>query len=92
MTFEAIQNPANPNEFGPKTHKAHHHAKVRFVLDQEDCIGCAICADVCEQSALDFAFQAAWPLWNKERCNGCTQCMQQCPTGAIVVSFVRNKV
>ena len=60
--------------------------RICFSLDAGQCIGCAICADVCTQAALAFDRQAIRPEWDSSRCNGCMECQLQCPTGAIEVS------
>ena len=51
-------------------------------IDQERCIGCMRCAEVCPGNLI-------WKKGEKaliripEDCWGCTSCMKACPTGAI---------
>ena len=59
------------------------HGSVEFVIDSDQCVGCAVCADLCPLVALSFPFQGTLPRWSVERCNGCGVCARQCPTGAI---------
>ena len=62
---------------------------LHFHLDQGQCVGCAICADVCADGALRLDAAALRPEWFAARCSGCRLCEQECPTGAIAVRFSR---
>ncbi len=60
---------------------------LRFEIEETQCIGCAVCADLCDRGALDFRWQGSLPAWDRALCNGCGTCARQCPTGAIRVSL-----
>ncbi|MCD6350946.1 MAG: 4Fe-4S binding protein [Armatimonadetes bacterium] len=60
-------------------------APVKWSLDESQCVGCAICADVCPEGALSLAADELLPVWRADLCTACRQCAEQCPTGAIVM-------
>lgn len=49
---------------------------------QVGCIGCKMCAKVCEEGAIIIENNLAHIDY--ERCTGCGNCKQKCPTGAII--------
>jgi ferredoxin len=51
------------------------------VINEEMCIGCGICADICREHAV--VFMDANPKIKPDRCSGCGDCIDQCPNGAI---------
>jgi formate hydrogenlyase subunit 6/NADH:ubiquinone oxidoreductase subunit I len=59
---------------------------VTFTLNQEACIGCEKCAEVCPVLAIDFDEdkEKAYFL-NQDNCIICRQCMDVCPTGAVLI-------
>lgn len=58
---------------------------VHLDLEESQCVGCAICSDVCPTRAWFMGRADLLPIWTAERCNGCTLCALHCPTGAITV-------
>ncbi len=62
---------------------------VDFILKNDECIGCAICADVCLEDAIEVNEVDFYPLWDKKKCVGCRECEEQCPTEAIKVFVMK---
>jgi Na+-translocating ferredoxin:NAD+ oxidoreductase RNF subunit RnfB len=60
------------------------------VLRPEECVGCAVCDDLCEPEALLLGAEDLLPVWLSELCTGCSVCERQCPFGAITVEWVPN--
>lgn len=60
---------------------------VGFRLDESQCVGCAICADVCREGALLMTGRDLLPRWTASRCNGCKICEKECPTAAILITL-----
>ncbi len=56
-----------------------------FHLDESQCVGCAICVDVCPHQALAMSRGDLLPAWVAGLCTGCALCEQECPTAAIAV-------
>ncbi|NOZ85253.1 MAG: hypothetical protein GXP49_03135 [Deltaproteobacteria bacterium] len=54
-------------------------------LDQGQCIGCGICADLCSYDAVYMPASQAYPAPVRGACIGCMLCVSQCPTEAVVV-------
>ena len=61
----------------------------KWWVDENQCVGCAICVDVCSEGALIMGRDDLVPVYLAERCTACGQCAEQCPTGAIVVTAAR---
>ena len=55
-------------------------------IDAEQCVACAICADVCVPAALQMGPDDRAPVLQPHRCTGCAVCEQECPTAAIRVT------
>lgn len=53
-------------------------------IDEEKCIGCGLCANVCEQSAIEIIDGKA-RLISDSLCDGLGNCLPECPTGAITL-------
>lgn len=56
-----------------------------WVLVQQECTGCGICADVCDFSAIRMGREMAYPKEVAGACTGCMECVQQCPFDALDV-------
>lgn len=54
----------------------------RPIIDEDECIGCGICADSCPQGVLDIDDGVA-KVMNEDACIACNTCLEECPTGAI---------
>ncbi len=54
-------------------------------MEQDQCIGCAICVDVCPHGALAMDRTDLVPRQIPGRCTACSICVLQCPTGAITL-------
>jgi len=59
------------------------NSSVDFRLEEGQCIGCAICVDVCPADALKWNRQSLLPAWVARVCTGCRECELECPTAAI---------
>jgi electron transport complex protein RnfB len=60
--------------------------KVIPYIDQEKCMGCEICVDVCPQGVFIMSEEKA-VVMRPERCNGCEICVENCPTDAIALKW-----
>ena len=56
-----------------------------LVLDQDKCIGCSLCTEVCPHSVFEMQHQKAH-LVDFNACMECGACVTNCPTDAIVVN------
>ena len=56
---------------------------IEFRLDGSQCVGCAVCADVCLDFALVMGSTDLRPTWLAALCTGCGLCEVECPTAAI---------
>ncbi|MGL4362905.1 MAG: 4Fe-4S binding protein [Cellulosilyticaceae bacterium] len=54
-------------------------------IDEEKCIGCGICANTCEQSALEIIDGKA-KVVRQDACDGIGRCLPVCPVDAITFS------
>ena len=56
----------------------------KIKIDQNKCIGCGICVDVCPHNVISINDKIAY-LSNKDRCIECGACDKNCPTNALEV-------
>ena len=57
-------------------------------LLEGNCTGCGICADVCEEKALEMPREAAYPKAVPGKCTGCGTCARECPFDALRVEML----
>ncbi len=53
-----------------------------ITINQDLCVGCGCCSDVCSSGALELAEKA---VVYEEHCRECTACIDMCPAVAISV-------
>ena len=53
-------------------------------IDEEKCIGCGLCANACQESAIEIVDGKA-KLISESLCDGLGNCLPECPTGAITL-------
>lgn len=58
--------------------------EVTAIVDEEECMGCALCLDVCPTGAISMNGSA---IIDPAKCTACLACVQQCPQGAIAVKY-----
>jgi formate hydrogenlyase subunit 6/NADH:ubiquinone oxidoreductase subunit I len=60
-----------------------------FVLqiDNAQCVGCAICVDVCPEAALAMGPDDLRPVKLADRCTACGECIRECPTAALTLGL-----
>ena len=55
----------------------------RPIIDNDECTGCGICVDTCENDVLDIVQDLAVVI-NEDNCTACGDCMEECPMAAII--------
>jgi ferredoxin len=58
--------------------------EVTAIVDEEECMGCALCLDVCPTGAISMNGSA---VIDPAKCTACLACVRQCPQGAIAVKY-----
>jgi Na+-translocating ferredoxin:NAD+ oxidoreductase RNF subunit RnfB len=56
-------------------------------IDDAQCVGCAVCADVCPEAALAMGPDDLRPTCLADRCTACGECIRECPTAAITLGL-----
>jgi len=51
-----------------------------ITLDENACLGCGCCSDVCSAGALELEDKA---VLYAEHCTECLSCIEMCPAGAL---------
>jgi len=59
----------------------------KIEVDQEKCIGCGECVDVCPVDVYEMQDEKSVPV-NAEECIGCESCVEVCEQEAITVTEV----
>ena len=54
-------------------------------IEETECTGCGICADVCSVEAILMTREMPLPEPILGRCTGCMTCVEECPFDAVVV-------
>ena len=70
--------------FQPEWIKKIEHLLIaleRYRIQEDNCVGCCVCVDVCPAGAIREVNYA--PVMNPSRCTGCRKCEAMCPMGAI---------
>ena len=60
--------------------------KWHWQLLVENCTGCGICRDVCNENAIKMSRKMAYPQPIIGKCEGCMDCVNECPFEAIKVT------
>lgn len=86
---EIESTPNNPSAASPPTQELNtaSNGKRRFqkmtaVLDQERCMNCGLCVDLCPEQAISMSPNYTVVL-DSRRCTGCCSCINECPNEAI---------
>ena len=58
---------------------------VDLLIEEAQCVGCAICADVCATGALVMEHDDLLPQWTAALCTLCRNCELECPTEAVSI-------
>ena len=56
-----------------------------LVLEEEKCVGCSLCAEVCPHAVFEMKQNRA-SIVDLNACMECGACVNNCPSGAISVS------
>jgi len=56
----------------------------RPAIDADECTGCGLCVDVCEQEVLDLVDDVC-SIVSLDKCVGCGDCSEECPVEAITM-------
>ena len=67
------------------TKKKSKSQKVVAFVDEEECVGCGICRDVCPGGAILIKTIAKI---DNHKCTGCLACVRICPKGAIAIKYI----
>jgi len=60
------------------------------IVDQDKCIGCGACVDVCPSSVFEMGDDGKSKVINESACIACMSCVGVCPTEAITVDPSKN--
>ena len=59
--------------------------KMTAVLDQERCMNCGLCVDLCPEQAISMSSNYTVVL-DSSKCTGCGSCINECPNEAIYLA------
>jgi NAD-dependent dihydropyrimidine dehydrogenase PreA subunit len=59
----------------------------KIEVDEEKCIGCGECVDICPVDVYEMQDEKSVPV-NEEECIGCESCIEVCEQDAITVTEV----
>lgn len=57
--------------------------KMPAVVNEEECVGCEVCVDECENGAISMEDDIA--VIDADKCDECGSCVEACPTEAITL-------
>ena len=57
----------------------------RPVIDEDECTGCGLCVDECEQGCLELNDDDMCVLARPDDCTSCGNCEEECPSEAIAL-------
>ncbi len=63
----------------------HLEAVSTLVLDEDKCIGCSLCTEVCPHHVLEM-HQSKARIVDFNGCMECGACVNNCPSGALAVT------
>jgi len=89
IKLERGANPARDTDanFSGMTSKATEVGGVVAVVEQNECINCEICANVCPEGAITMEDVA---VIDAQRCSGCGLCVDECPNKAICLAIPKE--
>jgi ferredoxin len=58
--------------------------EVFAMVDEEECVGCGICCNVCPRGAISLGEVAKI---DNSKCTACLACVDRCPRGAIAIRY-----
>lgn len=59
-------------------------------IDEDICIGCKVCINLCPYSAIEFDERRNVSVINEAMCKGCGSCAGYCPSGAAQIKHFRQ--
>jgi Pyruvate/2-oxoacid:ferredoxin oxidoreductase delta subunit len=60
--------------------------KMTAVIDQERCMNCGLCVDLCQEQAINMNLNNYTVEIDSSKCSGCGSCVNDCPGEAISLS------
>ena len=60
----------------------------QVAIDEEICIDCGECVDICPNEVLEIVNEKASPVEGEEECVGCESCVEVCEQEAITVEEI----
>ncbi len=64
--------------------------KMTAVLDQERCMNCGLCIDLCPEQAISMSPDYTVVI-DSSKCTGCGSCIEDCPNKAIFLSETAHR-
>jgi len=67
------------------THVTEEKMAFQVEVDNEKCIGCGECVDICPEDVYEMQDEKSVPV-NAENCVGCESCIEVCEQDAIAIT------